>query len=78
MDKIKFDRTKILYRKIKDKTATKAEKEEYMRIMRDEGLISDEQYKRYVNGQDNDWLIALAILVGAAFIVWGVNQINKS
>ncbi len=78
MDKSTENRMRVLYRKIKEKRATKREKDEYMRIMHKEGLVSDEQYKRYVNGDDNDWLIALAILAGAAFIVWGLNQINNS
>ncbi len=77
MDKKTLDRTRILYKRIKEKKATKREKDEYMRIMHDEGLISDEQYRRYSTGNDNDWLIAIAVLAGAAFIVWGLNKISK-
>ncbi len=77
MDKKTVDRTRILYKRIKEKKATKREKDEYMRIMHEEGLISDEQYRRYSTGNDNDWLIAIAVLAGAAFIVWGLNKISK-
>ena len=76
-EKDEKDRIRFLYKRIKAKKATKREKDEYMCIMHQEGLISDEQYRRYIKGGDNDWLIALAVLAGAAFIAWGVNQINK-
>ncbi|MBO7652849.1 MAG: hypothetical protein J6S84_09110 [Bacteroidales bacterium] len=78
MDKKKEARIRSLHNKILNKTATRWEKDEYMRIMHDEGVVHDDQYNRYKKGDDRDWLVALAVLAGAAFIVWGLGKISKS
>ena len=74
MDKNTENKIRNLHKKIREKKATKCEKDEYMRILHQEGLVTDEQYDRYCNGNDKDWLISLAKLAGAAFIVWGLNK----
>ena len=52
----------ILYKKIRDKRATLREQYEFMEFLHEDGVITDEHYRRFCAGEDRAWLLSLARL----------------
>lgn len=66
MDIQKF---KILNHKVNKGTATKAERDDYMRMLLENGNITQEQYNRYKRGEHADTLLTIAMLAGAILLL---------
>lgn len=64
-----IQRFKILNQKVNKGTATKAEKDEYMLMLLNNGNITQEQYNRYQRGEHADTLLTIAMLAGAILLL---------
>ncbi len=64
-----IQRFKILNQKVNKGTATKAEKDEYMLMLLNNGNITQEQYDRYKRGEHADTLLTIAMLAGAILLL---------
>lgn len=62
-------RFRELNHKVNKGTATKEEKDEYMRMMLDAGKITQDQYDRYKSGEQSDALLSIAMLAGAVLLL---------
>ena len=62
-------RFRELNHKVNKGTATKSEKDEYMRMMLDAGKITQDQYDRYKSGEQSDVLLSIAMLAGAVLLL---------
>jgi hypothetical protein len=68
----KFDYNRLIYlnQKIKDNSATKPEKDEYMNILYDNGNISQEQYDSYLlNNSMQEEIIKAALIIGGIILI---------
>jgi arginine repressor len=67
-----------LIRKIKDGKATKSEKDEYMEYMYSQREISQNQYDEYVKNRNNEAIVNIAIVAGAAVLLgFLLNELTK-
>ena len=62
-------RFRELNHKVNKGTATKEEKDEYMRMMLEAGKITQDQYDRYKSGEQSDALLSIAMLAGAVLLL---------
>ena len=69
MSKENKNRLRELYSKLVDNKASKAEEEEYIRMLYQEGKIPDEQYKNYRKNVEVDFVVKLSLIAGAVFVL---------
>ncbi|MBQ3831985.1 MAG: hypothetical protein II815_02315 [Bacteroidales bacterium] len=62
-------RFRELNHKVNKGTATKEEKDEYMRMMLEAGKITQDQYDRYKSGEQSDALLSIAMFAGAVLLL---------
>ena len=58
-----------LNKKINDGTSSKEDKEDYVKVLRDTNIITQEQYNNYESQTDNNNLFKAILLVGAYALV---------
>ncbi len=58
-----------LNKKINDGTSSKEDKEDYVKVLRDTNIITQEQYNNYESQTDNNNLFKAILLVGAFALV---------
>lgn len=59
-----------LNQKIKDKTATKTEKDEYMKLLFQNGSVTRKQYNDYLQGRNTEDILEAGLIIGG-FILLG-------
>lgn len=64
-----YTRISQLGEKIKNNTATPLERDEYMTLMYNTGLIGKEQYDQYLANKNTDDLVKAALVVGAIALI---------
>ncbi|ATA94669.1 hypothetical protein CGC54_10165 [Capnocytophaga canimorsus] len=64
MDKTQYERLYYLNDKISQEKASDEEKDEYVRILRDNGTITNDQYDKYLQSKNGDDLLKIILLVG--------------
>ncbi|MBL0102415.1 MAG: hypothetical protein IPP51_00745 [Bacteroidetes bacterium] len=55
--------------KVKSGIASKSEKDEYMRMLYNNGSITKDQFDKYNGNQDTEGLIKLALAVGGILVI---------
>jgi len=55
--------------KVKSGTASKIEKDEYMRMLYNNGSITKEQFDKYNGNQDTEGLVKLALAIGGILLI---------
>ena len=72
-------RLKYLIDKVKDETATKKEKDEYMDYLYSDGRISESRYKDYKNSRKSDEVIKHTVLtaLGALSVILTAKLLGK-
>lgn len=69
MSGMDYQRLAFLGDRMRSKTATKAEQDEYMRLLYHNGSISEQQYKDYAAGRNVDEIMNAAMAVGAILLI---------
>lgn len=72
MSSINYPRLSLLGDKVKAGTATKAETDEFVLILFQNGRITDAQYQQYLNSktkQTSDEIVNAALAVGAILLI---------
>lgn len=69
MSGIDYQRLAFLGDKVRGSTASKPEKDEYMRLLYLNGSITEQQYKDYVAGRNSDEILQAALAVGAVLLI---------
>lgn len=65
------DRLYSITRKIKNNSASKSEKDEYMKFLFDNGNISKSEYDQYCTGRNVEDILKIAVVAGAV-VLFGV------
>ncbi len=68
INNIDYNRILELSEKIKTKTATLSEKDEYMLFLLNNGSISKSQYQNYLDNKSNDEIIDTALTIGGIIL----------
>lgn len=58
-----------LNQKIKDKTATKIEKDEYMKLLFQNGSVTKKQYNDYLQGRNTEDILEAGLIIGGIFLL---------
>lgn len=68
---IDYKRLQYLNRKVTDKTATKAERDEYMSLLYKSGNVTKNQYDEYKNNNSNnaDNILGAAVTIGGIVLL---------
>lgn len=66
---INFTRVMELSQKIKNKTATQGEKDEYMLLLFKNGNIKKDQYDNYLSNRNNEEIIDTALTIGGIVLL---------
>lgn len=66
---INYQRLSFLGDKVKADTATKAEKDEFMHILYQNGSITAKQYNDYKGNSNTDDIVNAALAVGAVLLI---------
>ena len=69
MSEIAYPRFRDLYTKVRTGEASKAEEDEYVHMMYQEGKINKKRYHAYKRNQDIDFVIKLALVGGIGIIL---------
>jgi len=70
LNRFSYDRLIYLNQKINNNTASKAEKDEYMRTLYDNGNITKEQYDKYMSdGATQEEIMKAALTIGGIILV---------
>ena len=68
-----------LKEKINSKTATRADENEYMHMLYNNGNITKQQYESFVNNQNTEELINAALAIGGMVLLgWLISKIFSS
>lgn len=72
------NKVSFLIKKLQNNSATPDEKDEYMKYLLDEGKISESQYRDYRKNRNNEDILKIAIIAGAAILLgWAINELTK-
>ena len=58
-----------LNQKIKSGTASKAEKDAYMKMLRQQGSITEKQYNDYIQGRNVEDIVSAALIIGGILLL---------
>jgi len=76
MTNIEYERLNSLRELIKSNKATAPERKEYMKLMYDNGHITEKQYNNYLSENNSDDIIkATLVLGGSILIAWLLTKI---
>lgn len=69
MNSLEYQRLALLGEKVRNKTASGPETEEYMTLLYRNGNITEQQYKDYRSGRNSDEILKAAVAVGAVLLI---------
>jgi hypothetical protein len=64
-----YQRISFLGERIKNNLANKQEKDEYMQLLYNDGLIPSDQYNNYVKNSNNEELLKGGLVIGAVALI---------
>lgn len=78
MDQNQYNRLLDLKGKIDSNLASKEEKNEYMKILYNNGNIDRIQYEKFLNDQNSDDIIKAALTIGGFMLaIWLLNKLSE-
>ena len=79
MNNLEYNRLLELKRSIKNESATKKERKEYMAILYKNGNISKKQYDKFLSNQDSDDVISAALTIGSVILAtWLLTKLFRN
>jgi hypothetical protein len=69
MNHIDYDRLAFLTEKLNSGLASQAEKDEYMKMIYQNGSITQKQYQDYLNGRNTQDIVKAAIIIGGIILL---------
>jgi len=66
--RINLQRLLELNRKIRHNIATKEEKDELMKLLFENGSISEKKYQEYTNGRNTEDLVQMGLIIGGIIL----------
>ena len=66
---LNYTRLQDLSNKVRNKTATREERKEYMSILYKNGSITEKQYKDYIEGKNTEDILSAALGIGAVVLL---------
>ena len=79
MNNLEYNRLLELKRGIKNESATKKERKEYMTILYKNGNISKKQYDKFLSNQDSDDVISAALTIGSVILAtWLLTKLFRN
>jgi hypothetical protein len=64
-----YSRISFLGERIKNKSASKPEQDEYMKLLYNDNLISIEQYNNYLKSNNTEDLVKAGLVIGAIALI---------
>lgn len=78
MNNLEYKRLEELNSKISKGLANDAEKKEYVKILKDNGKITNDQYNKYNESQNSDDLLKFILIVGGfALLAYLLSKNNE-
>ena len=79
MNNLEYNRLLELKRSIKNESATKKERKEYMAILYKNGNISKKQYNKFLSNPDSDDVVSAALTIGSVILAtWLLTKLFRN
>lgn len=78
MTDININRLRVLNQKVNNGSATKEEKNEFMKLLYLNGSITKEQYDSFLSGENSDGILKTALTIAAIVLFgWVISALSK-